>query len=92
MALARVKLARDIGGLLKSAGVKAELRRRADAAADAARAAAPVVSGKYRASIRVVDEVRKDRVVSRVYADSPYAQSVESSQRVLGTAIDAARN
>ena len=76
--------------MMKSEKVKAELHRRAEAAAAAARASAPVASGEYLAGIEVVDEVHKDRVVSRVYAHAPYSMIVEANTGNLARAIDAA--
>lgn len=88
----KVKLNRaGMAKMMKSSEMATMLHDRAERVAQAARSAAPVKSGAYAANIEVVDEVHGDRVVSRAVATSPYAQRVESSHRVLGTAIDAAR-
>lgn len=76
--------------LLHSAGVRADMDRRARVVAAAARSTAPVVSGAYRASITVTDDTT-DRAVARVFADIYYALSVEAGHRTLGRALDAAR-
>jgi dihydroxyacetone kinase DhaKLM complex PTS-EIIA-like component DhaM len=79
-----------IGQVLKSAEVATELHRRAERAAAAARASAPVASGAYLASIEVVDEVHKDRVVSKVVADVGYAMTIEANSGNLARSLDAA--
>ena len=87
----RIELNRaGIRELLKSPEVAAELHRRAERAASAARASAPVDTGTYLAGIEVVDEVHKDRVVSRVYAKAPYSNLVEANTGNLARALDAA--
>jgi RNA-splicing ligase RtcB len=91
MANVRIELNRaGIRELLKSPEVAAELHRRAERVASAARASAPVATGAYLASIEVVDEVHKDRVVSRVYAKAPYSMTVEANTGNLARALDAA--
>jgi len=80
-----------IASLLKSPEVAAELHRRAERAANAARASAPVDTGAYLAGIEVVDEVHKDRVVSRVYAKAPDSMFVEANTGNMARALDAAR-
>jgi len=91
MARARVVLNHSgIAAVLKSPEVAAELHRRAERAAAAARASAPVASGAYLASIKVVDEVHKDRVVSRVYAKDPKSLLVEANTGNMARALDAA--
>lgn len=75
--------------LLKSAGVRAEMTRRAESVASAARSRAPVESGTYRDSIHV-EQATTDRAVARVVADAPYALLVEANTRTLGSSIDAA--
>jgi len=80
-----------IASLLKSPEVAAELHRRAERAANAARASAPVDTGAYLASIEVVDEVHKDRVVSRVYAKAPHSHLVEANTGNLARSLDAAK-
>ena len=92
--MARAKIIlnrRGIGEVLKSPEVAAELHRRAERAAAAARASAPVASGTYLAGIEVVDEVHKDRAVSRVYARAPHSHLVEANTGNMARALDAAR-
>lgn len=74
--------------LLTSPGVRADLQTRAERAAAAARAAAPVDTGAYRASIRVETEVHGDRVVSRIVADVDYAMGVEAKTGTLARSLD----
>jgi hypothetical protein len=91
--MARAKIVLNhagIASLLKSPEVAAELHRRAERAAAAARASAPVKSGAYLAGIEVVDEVHKDRVVSRVYAKAPDSMFVEANTGNLARSLDAA--
>jgi hypothetical protein len=82
---------RGIAEVLKSPEVAAELHRRAERAAAAARASAPVASGAYLAGIEVVDEVHKDRVVSRVYANATHSMFVEANTGNLARALDSAK-
>lgn len=87
----RIELNRaGIREILKSPEVAAELHRRAERVAAAARASAPVESGAYLAGIEVVDEVHKDRVVSRVYAKAPHSHLVEANTGNLARSLDAA--
>lgn len=91
-----------LGRLLRSPGMQAEMRRRAELVAARARALAPVETGEYRASIRVesgirpADGPRAARAVGRVIAGVPHALLVEfgtekrPGSRVLGRALDAA--
>ena len=91
MANVRIELNRaGIREILKSPEVAAELHRRAERVAAAARASAPVATGAYLASIEVVDEVHKDRVVSRVYARAPHSHLVEAQSGNLARSLDAA--
>lgn len=80
-----------IVALLKSAGVAAVLHTKAERMASAARAAAPVKTGAYRAGIKVVDEIHRDRAAARVYATDRKSQIIEARLRVLGRAFDAGR-
>jgi hypothetical protein len=92
--MANVRIELNKGGIkaiLKSPEVAAELHRRAERAASAARASAPVDTGAYKASIEVVDEVHKDRVVSKVVADVGYAMTVEANTGNLARSLDAAK-
>ena len=67
-------------------GVEAKLATEAERIAAAARAAAPVDTGAYRASIHVETD-RTDRMRKRVIADVPYALVVEAEHGPLGKAI-----
>jgi hypothetical protein len=77
--------------MLKSSGIAADMHRRAEQVAAAARSSAPVESGDYRASIIVTDEMQATRAVSTVGATVEYAPIVEARLGVLGRALDAAR-
>lgn len=78
-----------IGDMLQGAGVRADMLARAERAAEAARAAAPVVSGTYRDSIEAYT-VTTDRAVGRVGSSVPYAGTVEANHGTLSRALDAA--
>lgn len=58
----------------------------AERIADAAREMAPVDSGRYQSSIKVVED-QTDRVVYRVVADVPYALEVEWRYSTLTAAM-----
>lgn len=75
--------------LLNSAGIRADMLRRAHAAATVAQATAPVESGEYRAGIHA-ESATTDRAVGRVVATAPHSAVVEAKTRNLGRAIDAA--
>jgi hypothetical protein len=76
--------------LLHSDGVRRMLRSRAERSAAAARASAPIKTGAYRDSIRVLDATT-DRAVARVAAEVPYAMVVEAKTGNLSRSLDAAR-
>ena len=77
-----------IRSLLVLPGLDAALLAQAQEIADRARARAPVVTGRYQASIRAQTVAgRSKRAAAEVYAAAPYAGSVEASHRVLGRAI-----
>lgn len=93
MARVRVDLNRSgIRDLLSAPGVRAELDRRAQAVAAAARASAPVRTGAYRGSIRV--EVGVSPVDGRaravVRADVAHATAVEARTGNLARALNSA--
>jgi hypothetical protein len=73
--------------LLKSDGVRALLRDKAEAVASRARSSAPVASGEYRDSIDVVSATT-DRAVERVVATAPHALIVEAKTGNLARALD----
>lgn len=90
MARFRVKLnSAGMRELLNAPALERHLLDRAERAAAAARASAPVESGEYRDSIHA-ETVHTDRVVGRVVADVDYAVAVEAATRNLGRSIDAA--
>lgn len=89
MAKTKVKLiSPGVQALLNDSGVRADLHRRAEAVAAAARASAPVASGAYRDSIHVEDATT-DRAVVRVVAGSSHAMLVESKTGNLAKALGA---
>lgn len=75
---------------LHSAPLSAEMRRRAEAVAASAQAAAPKESGAYANSITVVVEQHPSRVVAHVQSDVPYAATIEARTGNLARALDAA--
>lgn len=68
----------DISDVLKGGPVAGSVRGLAGEIAQRARASAPVDTGAYRDSIRVVDDPTGERARSRVVASVPYATLVES--------------
>lgn len=87
--MANPKVNLDSGGmeaLLKSAGVRAVLRARAEQVASRARSTAPVESGEYRDSIRVVSDTT-DRAVERVVATADHAAVVEAKTGNLARSL-----
>lgn len=90
--MARIKLNRGgIRDVLGSDGVRAEVTRRAERVAAAARSAAPVASGEYRGSIRVEQATTGGyRAVARVVAGAPHAGVVEANTGNLARSLDAA--
>lgn len=77
--------------ILALPGVSRDLRRRGQAVAASARAAAPVESGDLRRSISVVDEDHHGRPVVHVVAEQPYASVVAADDAFLVRALAAAR-
>ena len=76
--------------LLNSSDVRAELTSRAEQALSAAKADAPVASGEYRDSLKIL-QATTDRAVVRVGSDAPHALVVEANHGVLARALDSAR-
>ena len=88
----RAKVVLDHGGmreLLNDSGVRAELERRAERVAAAARSSAPVETGAYRDGITVYDDTT-DRAVVRVGSTARHAPLVEAKTGNLARALDAA--
>lgn len=77
--------------MLKSPGIAADMHRRAEQVASAARSAAPVETGAFQASIVVTDEQQPTRAVAHVGATVDYAAIVEANTGVLARSLDAAR-
>lgn len=84
---------RGMRELLGSVGVRRELERRAAEVEAAAKAAAPVDTGRLRNSIHV--EMEKgavgNRWEARVVADTPYAAVIAARNAFLAGSLDAAR-
>lgn len=72
--------------LLRSVGIRGELRRHAEATAAAARANAPRETGAYAASIHVESDTT-DRAVERVVADVDHAMIVEAETGNLARSL-----
>lgn len=79
-----------IAELLKDVGVRAELHRRGEQVAEAARASAPVETGAYRDSIVVVDGESPSRAHVRIGATVQYAAVVELRTGNMARSLDAA--
>jgi hypothetical protein len=77
---------RGMADLLKSEGVRALLREKAEGVAARAESSAPVKSGEYRDSIRV-ESATTDRAVERVIATAPHALIVEAKTGNLARAL-----
>ena len=75
---------KGIAALLVCGEVKADVKRRAEAVAAAARAA-------YSDMPIVVDDMTGNRARYRVVGKHPKAKAVEAKHRLLGTALDAAK-
>lgn len=75
--------------LLNSAGVRADLTRRAGSVLARAEASAPVETGQYRDGLHIV-QATTDRAVTRVASSAPHAWAVEARTGNLARALDAA--
>lgn len=73
----------SLDSILKSDAVADVVRDVAEKIAERARAAAPVDSGSYRDSIRVVMDQHPTRVVAHVAATVPYAARLEARSAPL---------
>lgn len=76
--------------LLTSSEVRDDLTDRAARVLSAAKSSAPVASGTYRDSLRIVQDTT-DRAVVRVVSDVEYAPAVQAKTGNLSRALDAAR-
>lgn len=75
--------------LLNDPGIAADMRRRAERGAEAARGSAEVETGTYRDSITAWSATT-DRAVGRFGSDVDYADIVEANTGNLARALDAA--
>jgi len=90
MARSRVKLdSRQVRRILTSDRTEAELAREGERILTYAKEHAPVVSGAYRDSLKLVHDIT-DRSVVRVVADIDYGLAVEAKDAVLGVALNMA--
>lgn len=80
---------RGMSDLVNERGIREHLMPIAERIADAARASAPVATGRYRDSIHV-EASSTDRSVVRVVADAPHAMLVESRTGNLSRALGSA--
>ena len=88
--MARIKLnSAGVKELLNSEGVRADLTRRAGRVLTAAQLRAPVSSGDYKGSLRII-QATTDRAVVRVGSDAPHAGIVEANTGNLARALDSA--
>ena len=85
----KINYGRPFDEILNSNEVRDLCTTRAERALSAARSAAPVDSGAYRASLRL-EQATTDRAVTRVVADVDYAMVVEARTGNLARALDAA--
>ena len=75
--------------ILKSNDTRSLLTDKAESVLSAAQSSAPVVTGNYLASLKIVQDTT-DRAVARVTATAPHAHLVEAQSGVLARALDAA--
>lgn len=75
--------------LLRDPGVRRDLTARAENVLSAAKASAPVDTGKYRDSLHVIEDTT-DRVSVRVGSDDPKAMIVNAKTGNLARALDSA--
>ena len=75
--------------LLNSSGTRALLTSKAGPVLSAAQAGAPVATGEYRDSLKIVQDTT-DRAVVRVVSTAPHGLIVEARTGNLARALDAA--
>ena len=85
----KINYGRPFAEILNSGEVRDLCTERAQRSLEAARAAAPVASGAYRASLHLEQDTT-DRAVTRVVSDVDYAMVVEARTGNLARALDAA--
>jgi hypothetical protein len=94
VARVKVRLTKGMADLLNDRGVTDAVRKEADKVLDAAKSIAPVFSGDYRGSLRVIPFMstvyRTPRTVCAVGSDAPHALAVEAKHGVLQRALDGA--
>lgn len=89
MARPKVRLnSRQVRKALTSNEIVSELDEVAQRILEDAKSRAPVSTGAYRDSLKVVHDVT-DRAVVRVVADIEYGLAVEAKEAVLGVALNA---
>ena len=90
MAVVVKPLGRGIIAMMKEGWVASNMEERAERVAAAARESAPVATGEYRQSIKVVVEEHPERAAAHVTSDAPHAMLVEANTgnllRALGSA------
>lgn len=90
MARTKVKLlTRGMRALLNDGGVRDELTRRMGPVLATAQSNAPVDTGEYKASLRII-QATTDRAVVRVGSVDDKAMSVEARTGNLARALDSA--
>lgn len=85
-----VKFVKDESGIvdmLQSDGIASSLRGPAELVLAAAKANAPVATGEYRNSLKLVEEISGDRAVARVTSDAPHAMIVEANTGNLARSL-----
>lgn len=76
--------------LVNDPGVRRHLEKRGRKVLDAAREDAPVASGDFRDSLRLISTTT-DRVSVRIGSDDPAVMFVEASTGLLARSLDAAK-
>lgn len=88
--MARISLnPKGIEDLLTDAGVRADLRKRAERVLGAVQESAPNVTGEFVSSLSI-EEDTTDRAVVRVVSSDPGALVIEARTGVMTRALDAA--
>lgn len=75
--------------LLSSPAIQAELMRRGERVAEAAKAIAPVETGNYRDGIKAWSEQHKDRVVVHIGSTDDKSAIVEANTGTMARALRA---
>lgn len=86
----RVKLnSAGVKDLLNSSGTRSVLTGKAGPVLAAAQSGAPIATGEYLASLRIVQDTT-DRAVVRVVSTAPHGMIVEANTGNLARALDSA--